>query len=106
MLTDVAIWNAPPPPVRYGARGVVAIQPEVTGQKAGDEFTDADYVPVDTYMKTGRAVARMQRASIEVASTVNQTVAVNAGRARAAIELYTSIFNYGGPAAPALSIRV
>jgi hypothetical protein len=104
LVTDIAIWNAPLP-VRYGGRGVAAPQADVPGHSAGDEFTDADYVPVNTYPKTVRAVVRAEPAAIEVAA-VNHRSAIDFGRAQSAIQLYTSIFNYRHPRAGQLSVYV
>jgi hypothetical protein len=101
---DIAIWNAPPPPARYG--GVAALQASITGQSAGDEFTDADYVPVNTYLKTVRAVVGAAPAAIEIVAAASERSAIDFGRAQSAIHLYTSIFNYRHPPAQRLSVRV
>ena len=108
MVTDITIWNAPPPPARFGGRGVAAPQADVSGQRAGgDEFTDADYVPVNTYLKTVRAVVRAEPATIDgvVVATSDRT-ALGFARAQSAIQLYTSIFNYRHPPAGQLSVHV
>jgi hypothetical protein len=106
LVTDIAIWNAPLPAVRYGSRGVAATHADVTGRRAGHEFTEADYVPVRTYLKTTRAVVQAQPAPVAIVSTVDAGSATDVGRAQAAIQLYSSIFNYREPPAGRLSIRV
>ena len=92
MVTDITIWTAPTPAARYESKGTDAARADVTGHSAGDEFTDADFVPVSTYPKPLGAVTRMDHA-----------VAVSA---QAAIQLYTSIFNYRYPPAGGLSVHV
>jgi hypothetical protein len=77
----------------------------VTGQRAGHEFTDADYVPVNTYPKSVRAVVRAEPATIDMVAT-NESTTLDFGRARSAIQLYTSIFNYRHPPPDQLCIRV
>jgi hypothetical protein len=110
VLTEVAIRNPPSPSTRYGVTEVIAIQPQVAGQNArrdfSRDFTDVDYVAVETYLKTGRSLMLTQRAPVESVTPGNERVAGSVGRARAAIALYTAIFNYRGPPAPALSIQV
>src|ERR1700722_6044936 len=103
---DIAIWNAPPPPARYGGRGVTALQLNVNGQSSGDEFTDADYVPVTTYLKSVRAVVRAEPATIEMVAAASERSAIDFARAQSGIKLYTSIFNYRHPPAGQLSIHV
>jgi hypothetical protein len=78
----------------------------VTEQRAGHDFTDADYVPVNTYLKTVRAVARAEPATIDVVAAANERTTLDFGRARSAIQLYTSIFNYRHPPPDQLCIRV
>jgi hypothetical protein len=106
LVTDIAIWNAAPLPVRYGGRGAAAIHADVTGQSAGQEFAEADYVPVKTYLKSVRAVVPAEPAPVEIVSTVQERSAIDFGRAQAAIQLYSSIFNYRDPPAGRLSVRV
>jgi hypothetical protein len=105
LVTDIAIWNAPLPSVRYGGRGSAAIQAEVTGQSAGHGFADADYVPVRTYLKTTRGVGHAHSAAVEIVSTVQDGSPMDVTRAQAAIQLYSSIFNYRDPPAARLSVR-
>jgi hypothetical protein len=105
LVTDIAIWNAPLPSVRYGSRGAAATHADVTGQRAGHEFTAADYVPVRTYLKTIRAVVQAQPVPVEIVSTVHDSSAIAVGRAQAAIQLYSSIFNYRDAPAGRLSVR-
>lgn len=108
MLTDVAIWSPPSPPVQSGSRAVLVIPSQVAGHPAFQGLTDADYVPVETYLKTGRSLRRSPRSGVAVVATATGhagEMPTGAGsRARAAIELYTSIFNYGSQPASALSI--
>ena len=106
MVTDITIWNAPSPPALFGGRGVAAPQAQVSGQRAGHEFTDADYVPVNTYLKTVRAVVRTEPATIDMVATANERTTLDFSRAQSAIQLYTSIFNYRHPAPAQLCIRV
>jgi hypothetical protein len=109
LVTDITIWNAPLPPARFGGRGVAAPQADVTGQRAGDEFTDADYVPVNTYLKTARAVVRAEPATIDMVPAASDGTALDfarAQRAQSAIRLYTSIFNYRHPPPDRLCVRV
>ena len=78
----------------------------MTGQRAGHEFTDADYVPVNTYLKTVRALVRAEPATIDMVATANESATLDFGRARSAIQLYTSIFNYRHPPPDQLCVRV
>jgi hypothetical protein len=78
----------------------------VTGHSAREDFTEADYVPVSTYSKPLRAVAGADRAASALVSTVDERRVTRAGRAHAAIELYTSIFNYRFVPAAGLSVHV
>jgi hypothetical protein len=51
-------------------------------------------------------VVQAQPAPVEIVSTVNAGNAMDVGRAQAAIQLYSSIFNYREPPAGRLSVRV
>jgi hypothetical protein len=106
LVNDIAIWNAPLPSVRYGGPGAAATRDDVTGQRAGHEFIEADYVPVKTYLKTIRSVVQAQAAPVKIVSMVHDSSAIAVGRAQAAIQLYSSIFNYRDPPAGGLSVRV
>ena len=89
MVTDIAIWNAPLPPVQYGGSGAAAT-----------------YVPVKAYLKTIRAVVQAHPVPVEIVATVHDGSGIDVGRARAAIQLYSSIFNYRDPPAGRLCVRV
>lgn len=105
MVTDIAIWDAPPS-VRYGGGGLPARPTDLSGHSAHDDFTDADYVPVRTYLKPVRTVIRAAPAATEIVATVNEGSGIDIGRGRSAIQLYTSIFNYREPPAPRLYVCV
>ena len=105
LVTDITIWTAPAASVRYESKGTDATRADVTGHRAGEEFTEADYVPVSRYPKPLRAVSGMDHA-VAIVSTVNERRVTPAGRADAAIRLYTSIFNYRYLPAGGLSVHV
>ena len=106
MVTDIALWTPPAPPIRYDGKGADAVRADVTGHSAGEAFTDADYVPVVTYSRTVGGATAVSRSALAIVSGVNERTATHFGRAHAAIELYNSIFNYQYRPAAALSIYV
>ena len=106
LVTDITIWTAPAPSVRYEGKGTGAARADVTGRRAGEEFTEADYVPVSTYPKPLGAVTGMGPAVAMLSTAYERGQVTHFGRADAAIRLYTSIFNYRYLPVGGLSVHV
>jgi len=106
VITDIAIWTAPSLPVRHTGSVAVGLHADVTGRRAGDEYSEADYVPVGTYLRAIHPVAPEHTALIDVAPATRHVPAADFGHSQAGIQLYTSIFNYRGPPTGLISVRV